>query len=866
MYVYDFDQADSNDTARLGGKGAGLARMTAIGLPVPLGFTISTEVCRAVLDGDGLDDAVWGEIVAAISRLEERTGRRLGTDSGTPLLLSVRSGGAISMPGMMDTVLNLGLNDRVVPALAEWSDNEHFAWDAYRRFVQTYADVVLGVDGARFEQILTTLRAETGAADDSALAARDLETATRQFQDHVITSGASISDDPMVQLRSAIEAVFTSWNNPRAIHYRSISGIPEDMGTACTVQMMVFGDLGEDSGTGVCFTRDPSTGQRIPYGDYLPRAQGEDVVAGIRNTLSLDSLASQHPAVKDQLDKLIETLEQTYTDMCDIEFTVEKGRLWVLQARAGKRTAAAALRIASEMVDEGLIDRNTALLRIDPASLDQLLHPSVDDDAEGHHPLAVGLNASPGSAVGAAVFSADTALEWSMTGEPLILCRRETNPADIHGMTVAAGILTSHGGKTSHAAVVARGMGIPAVTGVADLEIDEDSRTLTVGDTVIHEGDMITIDGASGSVYAGELQQTDSGPPPELDRFLEWADEVRTMSVLANADTGADAAEAREWGAEGIGLARTEHMFLGDRLPIVRTIILEEPGAEEALSRLEAVQTEDFVSLLEAMDGLPVIVRLLDPPLHEFLPDRWELDQDRREALAEGKPVDEIDRISAVVARLEEHNPMLGMRGVRLGITRPHLYLAQVKAAVAAVRRRVADGGNPVLEIMVPLVSIPEELGRVRRMITAEIEAAELTVEVKIGTMIEIPRAALIAGDIAVEADFFSFGTNDLTQTTYAFSRDDAEGLFLQDYLAEGILTTNPFETLDTRGVGRLIRIAVDEGREAKPGLEVGICGEHGGDPASIEFCHNAGLDYVSCSPPRVPVARLAAARAALMA
>ncbi len=864
MYAYDFDVGDGTNKDLLGGKGAGLATMTQIGLPVPPGFTVSTDACRACLADDNLDNEVWDETVAAIGRLEKKTGRTFGASEGTPLLLSVRSGAKFSMPGMMDTVLNLGLNENVVTALEAWSGSAHFAWDAYRRFVQTYGKVVLGVSGDEFEKVLTELRDGRGVTDDSKLTAEDLEKATRSFQKIAEKeSGAPVPTEPLEQLRAAVTAVFSSWDNPRAQTYRRLNDIPEDLGTACNVQLMVFGDLGDDSGTGVCFTRDPATGEKTPYGDYLPNAQGEDVVAGIRRTLTLNDLAERHPKQHQQLLDVMGILERHYTDMCDIEFTIEKEVLYILQTRVGKRTAQAAVRLAVEMADEGLIDRKTGLLRVDPSSLDQMLHPRIDESQAGE-PLATGVNASPGAATGKVVFDADTAVEWAERGEAVVLVRWETTPDDIHGLAAAQGVLTSHGGRTSHAAVVARGMGKPAVTGAEAVSFSENGETATIAGVTFSEGDVITIDGITGHVYAGALPLIDPEPSEELVKLLQWADEVRTLGVRANADTGPDAAFARTWGAEGIGLARTEHMFMGERLPIVQKIILEDPGADAALDELRRIQVSDFEQILEAMDGYPVIVRLLDPPLHEFLPTRWDLRSDRDKAVAAGEPTDAIDKLTEVVMRFEETNPMLGLRGVRLGLLRPELYRVQVQAGLEAVRRRVEAGGDPRLELMIPLVSMLSELKKTAEMIEAEKQKAALDVPVLVGTMIELPRAALVAAQIATVAEFFSFGTNDLTQTTFGFSRDDAEAKFLSDYLEEGLLEKNPFETLDVDGVGRLIAWAVKEGKQTRPDLEVGICGEHGGDPASIAFCHRAGLDYVSCSPPRVPIARLAAAQAAL--
>ncbi len=860
-FAFDFDGKHEADKNLLGGKGAGLATMTRIGLPVPPGFTLSTAACLETLQTGKIPDGVWAEAMAAVQRLEERTGRSFGGD-GTPLLLSVRSGARFSMPGMMDTVLNLGVVPGTVERLEAWSGDPHFARDAARRFVQTFGKVVLGIDEMVFQRILTELRERRGVVDDASLTPADLDEARGRFLEAITESGASIPDDPMEQLHAAVGAVFNSWHNRRALEYRRLNGIPDDLGTACNVQSMVFGDLATDSGTGVCFTRDPSTGERIPYGDYLPNAQGEDVVAGIRNTLSLDDLSRIHPSLHAELTGVMSTLEAHYHDMCDIEFTIERGRLWILQTRVGKRTAAAAVRMAVEMVGEGLIDRPTAIRRVEPVALEHLLHPRIQEPITTT-PIAIGLNASPGAARGQAVFEADRAAALAATGVPVVLVRWETTPDDIHGMAAAEGILTSHGGRTSHAAVVARGMGTPAVTGAGSIDVDEEHRRFTVGGVVVNEGDVITLDGATGKVYLGGLPLTSPEPTPELEVLLGWADAIRTMGVWANADDGAGAREAARWGAEGIGLARTEHMFMGDRLPIVRRVILDDDAAG-ALLTLEKLQADDFEDLLAAMDGKPVVVRLLDPPLHEFLPSRLDLVEERIRAKAAGTSTTEIDRMLEAVKRLEESNPMMGLRGVRLGVVRPELYRAQVRAAMEAIRRRVGVGADPHLKIMIPLVSTGTELARMEQMIREEADAAGLDREVPVGTMIEVPRAALRAAELAEHARFFSFGTNDLTQMTYGISRDDAQDAFLRTYLELGLLATDPFATVDVAGVGRLIEIATTEGRAARPGLEVGICGEHGGDPATIHFCHSIGLDYVSCSPPRIPIARLAAAQAAL--
>ncbi len=868
-YLYDFSEADGKARDLLGGKGAGLAEMTRLGLPVPPGFTITTEVCRVAMGRGDVPEDLWPEVDRAIERLEEKSGRTFGVGP-EPILLSVRSGASVSMPGMMDTVLNLGINDNVVHDLVEWSGSAHFAWDAYRRFVQMYAKVVLGVDDQLFQDVLAKLRSERGVDDDSELTSNDLEKATRVFQSIVEEQRpGELPSDPGEQLRGAISAVFRSWSNKRAIDYRRIHRIPDTLGTAANVQMMVFGDLGDDSGTGVCFTRDPATGEAVAYGDYLPRAQGEDVVAGIRNTLTLDEFADLHPEGHAQLLRTMADLEQHYHDMLDIEFTIESGTLYILQVRSGKRTAEAAVRLAVAMQRDGLIDKATAVTRVEPASLEQLHRPSISPETTAT-PVVTGVAASPGAAAGVVVFTADEAVETAREGIDCILVRPETTPDDIHGMASALGILTSQGGKTSHAAVVARGMGKPAVTGASGLHVDAGSGIAHAGDVDLQRGDRITIDGTTGAVFVDEVELVEPQKLPDLETLLEWADEIRTMGVLANADMAADAAEARARGAEGIGLARTEHMFLGERLEIVQRIILTHDADErrQALERLERQQVDDFEGLLEAMDGLPVVVRLLDPPLHEFLPSRLELEEEALRRVRAGRPIDDLTDMSEEVARWEEDNPMLGLRGVRLGLMLDDLYRMQARAAAAALTNRLDAGGDPKLEIMVPLVSTVEELVRMKEVIEEEVSAAaeraETELDVPIGTMIELPRAALTAGEIAEIADFFSFGTNDLTQMTYGLSRDDAEGRFLRDYIERGILNSDPFQTLDREGVGRLIRVACKEGKEANPDLVLGLCGEHGGDPDSIAFVHELGLDYVSCSPPRIEGARLAAAQAVI--
>jgi pyruvate,orthophosphate dikinase len=738
-HLYDFADADGSNKDLFGGKGAGLAEMTRLGLPVPPGFIITTDVCRLAMENGHLPDDLWDQVDAAVARLENTTGRTFGSGP-TPILLSVRSGAKFSMPGMMDTVLNIGINDDIVAHLADWSGDAHFAWDAYRRFIQMYADVVLGVPDSVFQDVLTNIRDKRGVSSDSELTTADLERATHLFAAIVDDQRpGELPSEPREQLRGAIAAVFDSWSNKRAVDYRQINNIPEELGTAANVQMMVFGDLGEDSGTGVCFTRDPATGARASYGDYLPRAQGEDVVAGIRNTMSLDELAGLHERCHQELLEIMDRLERHYRDMCDIEFTIEHDRLYILQTRVGKRTAEAAVRLAVTMANEGLIDRKTAISRVRPAALEQLHRPRIDT-ARAPKPVTIGVAASPGAAAGKVVFSSDRAVEMAHAGAQVILVRPETTPDDIHGMAAAIGILTSKGGKTSHAAVVARGMGKPAVTGVAELVVDPDARIAHVLDSDFHEGDEITIDGTSGAIYVESVPLIEPEGLDELVELLSWADEIRMMGVWANADTRADAEEARRRGAEGIGLARTEHMFLGERLNIVQRVILaiDKEHRDQALDDLEKMQIEDFEGLLEAMDGLPVVVRLLDPPLHEFLPSRFELERETLRRVRAGRPIEDLQVMSEVVARWEEVNPMLGLRGVRLGLMLNQLYRMQTRAAITAYERRLAAGGNPILEIMVPLVATAEELRRCARVITSEIGEHH---EIRVGTMIEL-RAA----------------------------------------------------------------------------------------------------------------------------
>ncbi len=852
-FVYDFDEPSEGGRELLGGKGIGLAEMTQLGVPVPAGFTVTTDACRAYMaNGKSVPDGLEAEIAEHLEALEQRTGKRFG-DPQDPLLVSVRSGAAVSMPGMMDTILNLGLNDEAVEGLARTTGNPRFAYDSYRRLIQMYGEVVDGVDAERFENALTELKKERGAQQDVDLTADDLKELAGAFKRmYEEDTGSPFPQDAQEQLRRAVLAVFDSWETPRAQVYRRAHRIPEDIGTAVNVVQMVFGNKGGQSGTGVAFTRDPSTGEQGLYGEFLADAQGEDVVAGIRTPQPMEEMQRQIPGAFDQLLETMRRLEEHYRDMQDIEFTVEDGKLYLLQTRSAKRTAAAALKAAAQMVDEGLITREEAVARIDPGQLDQLLHPMIDPTADVEVATR-GLNASPGAACGAIVLDADTAEKRGLAGESVILVRWETTPDDIHGLIQAQGIVTAHGGMTSHAAVVARGMGKPCVAGCEGLSIDVDARKITIGGHELSEGDTITIDGGDGAVIVGEVDLVPPQINEDFETVLEWADTMRRLKVRANADTPDDAARARQFGAQGIGLCRTEHMFMAeDRLPVVREMIMasSEDERRAALEKLLPHQQSDFEGIFEAMAGLPVTIRLLDPPLHEFLPP---LDQATDERMRE--------RIRA----LQESNPMLGTRGCRLGLLWPEIYEMQVRAiirAAAAVEERTGDA--PLVEIMHPLVGFAEELHRLRAITIATANEESEKVEYQVGTMIELPRACIRADEIAEFADFFSFGTNDLTQTALGFSRDDAEGKFLTRYLEDGVLERNPFETIDQGGVGDLMRIAVERGRGAKEGIKLGICGEHGGEPDSVAFCHALGLDYVSCSPYRVPLARLAAAQAAL--
>ncbi len=892
--VFDFADGNRDQADLLGGKGANLAEMTNLGLPVPPGFTVTTEACRFYLERGEEPQTLRVQVTMALRRLEDQLGRRLG-DVQDPLLVSVRSGAKYSMPGMMETVLNVGLNDYSVKGLAEAAGNERFAWDSYRRLVQMFGRTVLDIPGERFEAELDAVKTRAGVAADVNLTAEHLRDLVDTFK-HIVfdATGRDFPQDPREQLDMAMRAVFESWNTDRARLYRRRERIPQDLGTAVNVCAMVFGNLGDTSGTGVCFTRDPASGKLGVYGDYLVDAQGEDVVAGIRNTLTLEDFAQLDPASHAELTKIMRRLETHYRDLCDIEFTVERGKLWMLQTRVGKRTPAAAFRIATQLVDEHLITDDEALTRVTGAQLAQLMFPQFDVDAP-RDLLARGMAASPGAAAGKVVFDSHTAVEWAARGEDVLLVRRETTPDDLAGMIAATGVLTSRGGKTSHAAVVARGMGRTCVCGAEALEVDAENRVLRVDGREIAEGDVLSIDGTTGEIFAGSLPVVDSLVVTYLDkgldaalataepeaaelvsavhRLLSHADRTRRLRVRANADTAEDATRARRMGAEGIGLCRTEHMFLGERRVLIERLILADADdtRDAALAELLPLQRADFEEILEAMDGLPTTIRLLDPPLHEFLPDRTELAVRVAVARATGgaDPVDEA--LLAAVDRLHESNPMLGLRGVRLGLVIPGLYAMQVRAIVEAAVARAAAGGRPQVEIMVPLVGSVMELHLFRDendALIAEILGAsgqQDTLRIPVGTMIELPRAALTAHRIAEVAEFFSFGTNDLTQTTWGFSRDDVEATIFARYLEMGVLTVSPFESLDRDGVGSLVRTAVESGRAARPDLKLGICGEHGGDPDSVHFFHDVGLDYVSCSPYRVPVARLEAGRAALV-
>ncbi|QNN51433.1 pyruvate, phosphate dikinase [Nocardioides mesophilus] len=884
-FVYDFEQGSKDQKDLLGGKGANLAEMTVLGLPVPPGFTITTEACRAFLEQGKEPDGLAEEVSAHLAALEQKMGKRLG-DPEDPLLVSVRSGAKFSMPGMMETVLNVGLNDRSVQGLAAVAGgDERFAFDSYRRLLQMFGSTVLGLEASVFHEALDGLKADRGAKNDLDLGVEDLRelvaTYKQLIHDH---TGRDFPQEPREQLDMAVLAVFESWNTERAVLYRRQERIPGDLGTAVNVCSMVFGNGGQDSGTGVAFTRDPASGAQGVYGDYLQNAQGEDVVAGIRNTVPLADLEGIDKASYDELLGIMATLEGHYRDLCDIEFTIEHGKLWMLQTRVGKRTAEAAFRIACQLVDQGLIDEDEAVSRVTGAQLAQLMFPRFDAGSE-RVLIAKGMNASPGAAVGKAVFDSSTAVEWAERGEDVILVRRETNPDDLRGMVAAKGILTSRGGKTSHAAVVARGMGRTCVCGADSLDVDVKGTKMTAADaTVISEGDMISIDGTTGEVFAGRVPVRDSlvvrhfeGDERAEDdhlvlaveRLMKHADHRRRLGVRANADTPEDAARARRFGAEGIGLCRTEHMFLGDRKALVEDLIVAGSTDEQeaALSALLPMQRDDFVGILKAMDGLPVTIRLIDPPLHEFLPDYTELSVSVALEDERGNRDSKHHKLLDAVKKLHEQNPMLGLRGVRLGIVIPGLFSMQARAILEAASALIKQGMDPQPEIMIPLVATVQELELVKAdiiRVAGDVEdETGVKLKFKVGTMIELPRAVMAATEIAEQAEFFSFGTNDLTQMTWGFSRDDVEASFFGTYLDKGIFGVSPFESLDREGVGALVRLAVEKGRAARPDLHLGVCGEHGGDPDSIHFFDEVGLDYVSCSPFRVPVARLEAGRSA---
>ena len=868
-YVYLFSEGNKDMRNLLGGKGANLAEMTGLGLPVPQGFTITTEACtRYYEDGRKINDEIQAQIMEYIEKMEKITGKKFG-DKENPLLVSVRSGARASMPGMMDTILNLGLNEDVVDAIAKKSGNPRWAWDCYRRFIQMYSDVVMEVGKKYFEQLIDKMKEEKGVQQDVDLTAEDLKTLAGQFKaEYKAKIGSDFPTDPKEQLMGAIEAVFRSWDNPRANVYRRDNDIPYSWGTAVNVQMMAFGNMGDDCGTGVAFTRDPATGEKGLFGEFLTNAQGEDVVAGVRTPMHISEMEQKFPEAFKQFKEVCKILENHYRDMQDMEFTVESGKLYMLQTRNGKRTAQAALKIACDLVDEGMIDKKQAVAMIDPRNLDTLLHPQFDAKAlKAATPAGKGLGASPGAACGKIVFSADDAEAWNARGEKVILVRLETSPEDITGMKAAQGILTVRGGMTSHAAVVARGMGACCVSGCGDIKMDEENKQFELGGKIYHEGDYISIDGSTGNIYDGIIPTVDAEIAGEFGRIMTWADEFRTMQVRTNADTPADAKKARELGAEGIGLCRTEHMFFeADRIAAFREMICADTveQREAALAKILPYQQGDFEKLYEALEGNPVTIRFLDPPLHEFVPTE-EADIEAL-AKAQGKSVADI---KALISSLHEFNPMMGHRGCRLTVTYPEIAKMQTSAVIrAAINvKKAHPDWNIVPEIMIPLVGEVKELKYVKNIVVetadAEIAAAGIDLKYEVGTMIEIPRAAITADEIATEAEFFCFGTNDLTQMTFGFSRDDA-GKFLDAYYDKKIYENDPFAKLDQKGVGALMKMAVKLGKATRPNLHCGICGEHGGDPSSVEFCNEIGLDYVSCSPFRVPIARLAAAQAAI--
>jgi pyruvate,orthophosphate dikinase len=871
-WVYIFTEGSKDMRDLLGGKGAGVAEMTRAGMPVPPGLTITTEACREYYAiGRKFPPGLWEQVEKALADVERRAGKKLG-DASNPLLVSVRSGAKFSMPGMMDTVLNLGLNAETLKGLQALTGDERFALDAYRRFIQMFGKIVRGIDGELFEEALTTAKKRAGVKTDPELKPAELKKVVEDFKRiYRQHAGESFPEDPLKQLRAAIEAVFSSWNTPRAVAYRRMEKIPDDLGTAVNVQMMAFGNMGDDSGTGVAFTRNPISGRKELYGDYLANAQGEDVVAGVRDTEPITALKRRQPQVYKQFEDYAKRLEAHYRDVQDLEFTIERGKLWMLQTRNAKRTGDAAVNIAVDMVKEGVITQEEAVARVEPRQLEQLIHPRVDPNAKVSA-IGKGVPASPGAATGQAVFDADTAEDWGKQGRAVILVRVETNPNDVHGMIEARGILTSTGGTASHAALVARGMGRPCIVGANEIHVDLKQRFFESNGARVKQGDEITIDGTTGQVFLGKVATIEPKPSTALKTVLGWADKRRRLEVWANADYPRDAQKARENGAQGIGLCRTEHMFMEEeRLPIVQAMIMADTteDREKHLAKLLPIQRQDFVGILKAMAGLPVVIRLIDPPLHEFLPNYEDLVADTavlRATKKKPKRLARLEKIKARVEQLREANPMLGLRGCRLSILFPEITRMQVRAIMEAacdLRKQNVDA-RP--EIMIPLVGTLAELKAVKDQLVPVAKAVQqekgVRVAYKFGTMIEIPRAALTAGEIATEAEFFSFGTNDLTQTTFGYSRDDAEGKFIVRYLEEKILPANPFETIDPAGVGRLMAIAVSEGRATRPDLEIGICGEHGGDPDSVHLCHKLGLDYVSCSPFRVPVARLAAAQA----
>ncbi len=868
-YVYQFKEGNANMRELLGGKGANLAEMTSLGLPVPQGFTISTEACTQYYeDGRQINDEICAEIMKNIDLLEETTGKKFG-DKENPLLVSVRSGARASMPGMMDTILNLGLNEDVVAVIAEKSNNPRWAWDCYRRFIQMYSDVVMEVGKKYFEELIDKMKAEKGVTQDVELTADDLKELASQFKaEYKDKIGTDFPSDPKEQLFGAIKAVFRSWDNPRANVYRRDNDIPYSWGTAVNVQSMAFGNMGDDCGTGVAFTRDPATGEKGLFGEFLTNAQGEDVVAGVRTPMHIQEMAQKFPEAFEQFQEVCSILENHYRDMQDMEFTVEHGKLFMLQTRNGKRTAQAALKIACDLVDEGMRTEEEAVAMIDPRNLDTLLHPQFDAKAlKAATPIGKGLGASPGAACGQVVFTADDAVAWKAQGKKVVLVRLETSPEDITGMKASQGILTVRGGMTSHAAVVARGMGTCCVSGCSEIAMDEANKKFTLAGKTFNEGDVISIDGSTGNIYDGEIKTVDATIAGEFGRIMSWADKYRTLKVRTNADTPADAKKARELGAEGIGLCRTEHMFFeADRIAAFREMICSDTVEEReaALEKILPMQQADFEKLYEALEGCPVTIRFLDPPLHEFVP----TEEADIEALAksQGKSVETIKNI---IASLHEFNPMMGHRGCRLAVTYPEIAKMQTKAVIRAAINvsKAHPDWNIVPEIMIPLVGEVKELKYVKKFVVetadAEIAAAGADLKYEVGTMIEIPRAALTADEIAKEADFFCFGTNDLTQMTFGFSRDDA-GKFLDAYYDAKIFENDPFAKLDQNGVGKLMKMTLELGKPVNPSLHCGICGEHGGDPSSVEFCHKIGLDYVSCSPFRVPIARLAAAQAAI--